>query len=75
MYHSGSGVPRDVVKAAQWYRKAALQGDPEAQFVLSGMYMKGEGVPRDRGVALQWLKRAAERGHPDAKARLAGSGG
>ena len=59
------------MRAAQWYRKAALQGDAESQFVLSGMYYRGEGVPRDAEVAVQWLRRAAAQGHAGAKARLA----
>ena len=48
-----------------------LQGDPDAQYVLSGMYFQGVGVPKDQGVAMQWLRKAAAQGHARAKARLA----
>ena len=32
-------------QARQWYRKAAVQGNPKAQVTLGLMYEKGEGVP------------------------------
>lgn len=70
-YLDGKEVQRDPVRAAHWYRKAALAGDAESQFVLSGMYYRGEGVPRDTDVAVQWLRRAAAQGHAGARARLA----
>lgn len=73
-YLRGSGVGRDPVRAAQWYRKAAVQGDAESQYVLSGMYFKGVGVPRDPSVAMQWLRRAAAQGHSRAQAQLTQSG-
>ncbi len=69
-YMSGDGVPRSVIQAARWYRKAAQSGDAEAQYVLSGLYLRGEGVPRDAGVAVQWLRRAAAQGHPAARAQV-----
>jgi len=40
---SGRGVPQDRVQAAAWYRKAAEQGDPRAQFNLGLMYRYGPG--------------------------------
>ena len=40
---SGRGVPQDRVQAAAWYRKAAEQGDPRAQFKLGLMYRYGPG--------------------------------
>lgn len=69
-YMSGDGVPRSVMQAARWYRKAAQSGDAEAQYVLSGLYLRGEGVSRDAGVAVQWLRRAAAQGHPAARAQV-----
>lgn len=69
-YMSGDGVPRNVMQAARWYRKAAQSGDAEAQYVLSGLYLRGEGVPRDASVAVQWLRRAAAQGHPAARAQV-----
>jgi TPR repeat protein len=31
MYANGDGVPQDFAEAAKWFRKAADQGDTEAQ--------------------------------------------
>ena len=47
MYDNGWGVPQDHAKAANWYRKAAEQGDAKAQHNLGWMYYKGEGVVKD----------------------------
>ena len=38
MYETGKGVPVDDTQAATWYRKAADQGHPSAQFSLGLMY-------------------------------------
>ena len=37
-YYFGQGVPQDYTKAAEWYRKAAEQGNAEAQAKLGYMY-------------------------------------
>src|SRR5262245_56139273 len=34
MYALGQGVPQDAAEAVRWYRKAAVQGLAEAQFLL-----------------------------------------
>jgi TPR repeat protein len=39
----GRGVPQDRAQAAAWYRNAAEQGDPKAQFNLGLMYRYGPG--------------------------------
>ena len=41
MYENGEGVPKDSVKAVEWYRKAAEQGYAPAQFKLGWMYANG----------------------------------
>ena len=33
-YYNGQGVPQDYEQAVAWYRKAAEQGDADAQFSL-----------------------------------------
>ena len=38
MYDKGQGVPQDYAAAVSWYRKAAEQGDADAQFNLGFMY-------------------------------------
>ncbi len=37
MYHTGQGVTQDLKQAAEWYQKAADQGDAAAQSNLQGM--------------------------------------
>src|SRR5216684_501944 len=43
-YDLGAGVPQDDFIAAAWYRKAAEQGNSEAQDVMGGKYLLGLGV-------------------------------
>jgi hypothetical protein len=45
MYATGNGLAKDPAKAAQWYRKAAEQGDPGARATLASMYLAGDGIP------------------------------
>ena len=47
--------------AAFWYRKAADQGDAEAQAHLGILYEDGRGVPEDRIEAQKWYKIAVSR--------------
>jgi TPR repeat protein len=46
-------------QAAEWYRKAAEQGDVTAQATLGVLYSIGQGVPRDDVEAYYWLDLAA----------------
>ena len=57
------GVPKNASQAVTWYRKAAEQGDADAQFNLGVMYAKGVGVPKDASQAVTWFRKAAEQGH------------
>lgn len=70
-YLIGRGVPIDPVQSAYWYRRAADQGDPEAQAELGYFYMAGVGVPRDESTAIKWFTRAAGSGSRLAKLNLA----
>ncbi len=63
-------VPKDEVEAFQRYRKAAEQGDAEAQYVLGERYSRGQGVPRDDDEAIRWYERAGEQGHVKAQYSL-----
>jgi hypothetical protein len=55
MYARGEGVPQDYVQATGWYRKAAEQGDAEAQISLGAAYKRGAGVPQDYVQAYKWF--------------------
>ena len=47
MYFQGHGVPQDYAAVVSWYRKAADQGNVDAQIKLAGAYYKGLGVAQD----------------------------
>jgi hypothetical protein len=70
LYDQGRGVPKDYSLAAQWYRKAAEQGNDSAQFNLGMDYETGQGVPQDYGQAVQWYRKAAAQGNDHAQAHL-----
>lgn len=57
---------------ARWgaYRKAAEQGNAEAQWRLGWIYEDGEGVPQDYAEAAVWYRKAAEQGNAEAQWRL-----
>jgi TPR repeat protein len=64
-------VPRDAAAAAAWYRRAAEQGNAEAQLAIAGLYYQGEGVPRNYATALEWFRAAASQGSATAQASIA----
>jgi uncharacterized protein len=66
----GYGNATDFTKAAYWYRLAADQGHPEAQFDLARLYSDGKGVPRDETQAFKLVQMSAMQGYAPAAARL-----
>ena len=69
-YFTGNGVPVDLAKALEWYRKAAEQGNPKAQNNLGSMYHQGKGVKRDDAEAAKWYRKAADQGAALAQTNL-----
>jgi TPR repeat protein len=51
-------------------RKAAAQGDADAQYELGLCYGVGCGVPEDEVEAAKWYRKAAEQGHAEAQSNL-----
>ena len=51
-------------------RKAAEQGDAEAQHNLGVAYYKGEGVPQNFAEAMKWVRKSAEQGNAKAQSKL-----
>ena len=47
MYRTGQGVAQNHAEAVRWYRAAAKQGVPGAQFNLGLMYANGQGIAQD----------------------------
>lgn len=51
------------VEANQWFRKAAEQGLPEAEYCLAVNSFRGDGIPQDSTEAYAWFDVAAAQGH------------
>ena len=64
-------VTRSFKNAAEWYRKAATQGDAKSQFALGLIYEKGKGVKKDLAEAAKWYGEAAKQGHAEAIRKVA----
>ena len=60
--------PREAVKL---YRRAARQGNRDAQYNLGLIYEEGRGVPENRRLSFRWYLKAAERGDVDAQCEVA----
>lgn len=69
-YSDGTGVSKDLRKAANWLRKAAEQGVPRAQFFLALAYSDGRGVKTNAAEAVYWLMKAAQQGMVEAELEL-----
>ncbi len=70
-YRTGGPIlAKDTATAAQWWRKAALQGHSKAQNGLGYMYQNGVGVAQDYAEAARWYRRAAEQGDAAAQNNL-----
>lgn len=55
----GIGVEKDPVRAAEFFRLAAMQGLREAQFKLGNCYQEGNGLEADPELSKLWLSKAA----------------
>ncbi len=53
-----------------WYRKAAEQGDAEAQYHLGYMYTVGRGIPENDVKAYSWWSVAKAQGEKQATSNL-----
>lgn len=73
-YEHGDGVPRDPVRAAQFYCRAARYGDPLAQYSLAWMLTNARGIERDDAQAAHLFAAAAEQGLVQAQNMMASMG-
>ena len=64
------GATKDYIKAAEWYRKAADQGDVDAQYKLGLFYENGYGVAQNKEEAVKWYRKSAENGNASAQFNL-----
>ena len=60
------GFKQNERQARIWFRKAALNGNPEAMFNLGSMQLNGEGGKIDLTQGIEWIKKAAnsKKEHP-----------
>jgi soluble lytic murein transglycosylase-like protein len=72
--YGDAGMPRDPVRAAQLYCRAARYGDPQAQYSLAWMLTNSRGIERDDAQAAHLFAAAAEQGHVQAQNMLAAMG-
>jgi hypothetical protein len=63
-------VTQDYAEAARWWRKAADQGDADAQQNLGFMYYSGHGATQDYAEAARWYRKAADHGDAGAQDNL-----
>jgi len=73
-YEHGDNVPRDPVRAAQLYCRAARYGDPQAQYSLAWMLTNARGIERDDAQAAHLFAAAAEQGMVQAQNMLTSMG-
>lgn len=69
-FQAGDEWAIDVNEAAKWYRRAAEQGHPGAQYALAELLLEGWHVNPDPIAAVEWFGLAAEKGNTRAQARL-----
>ncbi|MCC0030788.1 MAG: sel1 repeat family protein [Brucellaceae bacterium] len=67
----GLGVPRDDAGAAHWYREAALQGVPEAEFQYALLLLEGHFYEKDEMEAMRLMRKAADAGNRLAQFNVA----
>jgi len=66
-----AGFTPDGARAADWYERAALAGNAEAQRKYGLLLAKGgAGLPPDQGRAKSWLQQAAAQNDAEAKKAL-----
>uniref|UniRef100_A0AC34F9Z3 MYND-type domain-containing protein n=1 Tax=Panagrolaimus sp. ES5 TaxID=591445 RepID=A0AC34F9Z3_9BILA len=53
------GFEQNYTKAANFYERAALQGETEAMYNLGLLYQEGNGVKQDFDISMKWLMEAA----------------
>jgi localization factor PodJL len=64
----GPELPAEIGSSA--LRRAAVAGDPAAQFEIASRFLEGKGVAEDRAKAVLWFQRAAMRGHGPSQFQL-----
>ncbi len=69
--HGDGGYGRNEALAANWFEKAAQQGNAYAAQMLGDFYAEGRGVEKNLKLAADWREKAAKRGNTRAQVKLA----
>ena len=69
-YDSETTGHQDQRLAAMWYRRAADQGNSEAQDVLGEKYLIGRGLKKNMAEAVNWFGKSARQGNSSAMYHL-----
>lgn len=64
------GVRQDDKLAMNWFKRAAEQGQTDAQFMVGSRHDQGKGVPQNFQEAAKWYHKAAEKGYALAQFNL-----
>lgn len=70
LYENGSGVEKDLERAAYWFELSARQGEKEAQLSYAMICALGKGVEADIAEACHWACLAYHLGNPKAQQTL-----
>ncbi len=70
MHFRGTGVSKNYVQAALWFRKAANNGSLRAMNALGIMTANGLGFKKNNVKAVVWFKKAAMKGDAEAQVNL-----
>ena len=67
VFLNGDGVEKDIVKAVEWLKQAALEENEFAEYALGRLYLKGVEVEKNAVVAEEYLLKAAKHGNKYAE--------
>lgn len=70
-YEQAQTAPSFYSDALKWYKKAADQGNTDAEVNLGSLYLNGQGVEKNEIQAVRFFKLAAENGNAAAQSNLA----
>ena len=68
--YGNGGVEQNQEVAVRWYRRAAEQGYPGAQFNMGNCCQLGEGVAMNKEEAVYWYRQASLQGDADSQYML-----
>ena len=63
MFLNGDGVEKDILKAIEWLKQAALEENEFAEYALGRLYLQGNEIEKDAFTAEKYLLKAASRGN------------